>query len=71
MQSPLLTSLQRLILQVARAGCRIFDHLRGFGVAGMLAYGLLNSAYYSLAFLTLWWVPTSPYSTLLPANCES
>lgn len=51
-------------------GHRIFEQLRGFGVAGMLAYGLLNSAYYSLAFLTLWLVPTTPSSTLFTAKRE-
>ena len=49
------------------AGRRVLRQLRGFGVAGVLAYGLLNSAYYSLAFLTLWWVPLLSLSLLLPS----
>eukprot|EP00270_Netrium_digitus_P004796 TRINITY_DN16138_c0_g1_i1.p1 TRINITY_DN16138_c0_g1~~TRINITY_DN16138_c0_g1_i1.p1 ORF type:complete len:236 (-),score=27.88 TRINITY_DN16138_c0_g1_i1:307-981(-) len=36
------------------SSARIFERLKAYGIAGVLSYGLLNTAYYLSAFLIVW-----------------
>lgn len=43
---------------------RILLRLKRYGISGVLAYGLLNTAYYLSTFLFVWWVDWANW------NCE-
>uniref|UniRef100_A0A166GRQ1 Uncharacterized protein n=1 Tax=Daucus carota subsp. sativus TaxID=79200 RepID=A0A166GRQ1_DAUCS len=48
------TPRKSLLHDVGAPKVRMLEKLRSYGLAGLLSYGLLNTAYYSFTFLLVW-----------------